>query len=160
MNNGFKQNELAENEIEDILEEMKIANFNGIYSRDEITEDDMKKGFYIINLDDRDGIGTHWVAFYFNPPLISIYFDSFGFVPAIEIEQLIKPYIYNKKTIQDLNSSSCGYFCIAFIKFLSDNKRKDIYKTFEAFINIFDNVNTKKNEDLLFELLALTSNPV
>jgi hypothetical protein len=152
----FHKNELSNNEIDDILDEMKL-NINGIFSRDELTEDDMEDGFYIINLDDSEGEGTHWTCFYYKPTLTSIYFDSFGFPAPIEIEKLIKPYIYNTKTLQDYNSSSCGYFCIAFINFLSDNKLNDIYKTFEAFINIFDNIDTKKNELLLFNLLSLTS---
>lgn len=153
---GFKRNELSEDEIENIIEELKIKNFNGIYSRDEITEDDIEKGFYIINLDDKEGTGTHWTCFYYNSPLPNIYFDSFGFPAPVEIEKLIKPYIFNDKTIQDYKSSSCGYFCIAFIKFIEEHKNyNDIYKINDAFISIFDNVDKKKNEDLLFDLLSL-----
>ena len=155
--NGFKRNELTDVEIEEILDKMKVSNFNGIYARDELTKEDMEKGFYIFNLDSEEGPGTHWVAVYYDDVFPSIYCDSFGFPPPIEIEQLITPYIYNKKQIQDINSSSCGYFCIAFIDFLNDNKRRNVYHTFDAFINIFDDKDTKKNEDLLFNLLSITS---
>ena len=34
--------------------------FNGIYSRDNLTE--IKDGAYVINLDEYSDIGTHWVA--------------------------------------------------------------------------------------------------
>ena len=37
---------------------LKIKNFNGVFSRDQI-QDQNKKGYYIINMDDRQGPGTH-----------------------------------------------------------------------------------------------------
>ena len=154
---GFKENELNDVEIEEILDKMKVYDFNGIYAKDELTKDEMEKGFYIFNLDDSEGAGTHWIAVYYDDVFPSIYCDSYGFPAPIEIEKLITPYIYNKKQIQDINSSSCGYFSIAFIDFLNDNKRRNVYHTFDAFINIFDDKDTKKNEDLLFNLLSITS---
>ena len=36
--------------------------FNGVYSRDNLTE--VKDGAYIINLDEHFDIGTHWAALY------------------------------------------------------------------------------------------------
>jgi hypothetical protein len=48
---------------------------------------------YIINLDDSNGGGTHWTVSHYHP-LNSCYFDSFGFVPPLEVEQKIKPFIY------------------------------------------------------------------
>ena len=38
--------------------------FNGVYSRDNLTE--IKDGAYVINLDEKSDIGTHWVALYVN----------------------------------------------------------------------------------------------
>ena len=38
--------------------------FNGVYSRDNLTE--IKDGAYVINLDEYSDIGTHWVALYVN----------------------------------------------------------------------------------------------
>ena len=39
-----------------------VPRFNGIYSRDNLTE--IKNGIYIINLHEYSDIGTHWVALY------------------------------------------------------------------------------------------------
>ena len=51
--------------------------FNGVYSRDNLTE--IKDGAYIINLDEYSDIGTHWVALYLNNDNnVVTYFDSFG----------------------------------------------------------------------------------
>ena len=49
--------------------------FNGVYSRDNLTE--IKDGAYVINLDEYTDIGTHWVALYVRNNDVS-YFDSFG----------------------------------------------------------------------------------
>ena len=39
----------------------------------------IKDGTYIINLDDYESIGTHWIALYVNANAENVtYFDSFG----------------------------------------------------------------------------------
>ena len=37
-----------------------------------------KDGAYVINLDEYESIGTHWIALYVNAENLT-YFDSFGF---------------------------------------------------------------------------------
>ena len=49
--------------------------FNGVYSRDNLTE--LKDAAYVINLDEYSDIGTHWVALCVNNNDVT-YFDSFG----------------------------------------------------------------------------------
>lgn len=123
---------------------------NNILMRDEMNE--LKKdGFYIINLDNSNGNGTHWTSLYFHP-LNSCYFDSYGFVPPLEVEQKIKPYIYNDADIQDFNSEACGYYALAFIKFLNDKTNKEV--AFKEFLKLFKN-NTKENDDILKKYLNL-----
>lgn len=123
---------------------------NNILMRDEMNElkDD---GFYIINLDDSNGNGTHWTSLYFHP-LNSYYFDSYGFVPPIEVEQKIKPYKYNDADIQDFNSKACGYYALAFIKFLYDKSNKEV--AFKEFLRLFK-CNTKENDNILEKYLKL-----
>ena len=38
--------------------------FNGVYSRNNLSK--IKDGAYIINLDEYESIGTHWIALYVN----------------------------------------------------------------------------------------------
>ncbi len=61
----------------------------------------------------------------------SIYFDPFGFV-AFVVQNRIKPYLHNDDEIQDIETSSCGFYCIGFIIFLHDKIIK-----YDAFIHIF-----------------------
>ena len=38
--------------------------FNGVYSRNNLSK--TKNGAYIINLDENESVGTHWIALYVN----------------------------------------------------------------------------------------------
>ena len=51
--------------------------FNGVFSRDNLPNNNIKNGAYVINLDKYRDTGTHWVALYVNNKTIT-YFDSFG----------------------------------------------------------------------------------
>ena len=64
------------------------ARFNGVYSRDNLPKR-IKDRAYVINLDEYEDAGTHWIALYVKNIGI-IYFDSFGVehVPK-EIEKFI-----------------------------------------------------------------------
>ena len=65
---------------------LNIINFNGVYSRNEIHKC-TKMGFYVINLDDNAGPGSHWVGMFIKPNIIQ-YFDSFGLNCPHEIVRL------------------------------------------------------------------------
>ena len=62
--------------------------FNGVYSRNNLSKT-IKKGAYVINLDEYENIGTHWIALFVKPKYV-VYFDSFGveYIPK-EIEHAI-----------------------------------------------------------------------
>lgn len=140
-------NVLSDKDIIEILDHYKIP-INAIKQKDRLNS--LKYGYYIINLQSsEDGNGTHWTALYYNPEK-SYYFDSFGFPPPEEIEQLLDKYEYNKHQIQNIDSSSCGFYCIAFIKFMYS--KKDKQKAFNTFINIFKK-NTFQNEKILNGIL-------
>ena len=52
--------------------------FNGVYSRDNLLKTSaVKKGAYVINLDEYTDISTHWIALYVKTNEV-IYFDSFA----------------------------------------------------------------------------------
>ena len=49
--------------------------FNGAFSRNNLRK--TKNGAYVINIDDKNSEGTHWVSLFIDKN-IAIYFDSFG----------------------------------------------------------------------------------
>lgn len=141
-------NELSSSDINGILNSYNI-DINGIYQKDMLPHD-LETGFYIVNLQSSyDGNGTHWCCLYYSP-LLSIWYDSYGFICPEDVEDRIGKYIYNAYQIQDINSSSCGYYCIAFIKFLYPFREKQ--KAFNIFVNLFKE-NKVANEKILNELL-------
>lgn len=110
---------------------------------------------YIYNYGDLDGpylnTGTHWVASY-GPH----YFDSFGQRPDYPIEDLIlEDYddsIYSDVIIQDPEAVSCGYYCIAWIRYMLENIGNDV--VYDDFMNNFIQEPTFKNDLILYDFLA------
>ena len=103
--------------------------FNGVYSRDNLPKT-IKKGAYVINLDEYTDKGTHYIALYVQSTSVYdtyvktnevIYFDSFG---VEHIPKEIKKFIGNKDIkasifrLQAHDSIMCGYFCIESINYL------------------------------------------
>ena len=112
--------------------------FNGVYSRDNLPKA-IKKGAYVINLDDYNDIGTHWIALYIRNNCI--YFDSFG---VEHIPNEIKTFIGSKDIISNIfRLIMCGYFCIAFIDFML------VGKTLLQFTNLFSPQDFKKNDKIV-----------
>ena len=50
--------------------------FNSVYSRDNLPKT-IKKGAYVINLDEFENTGTHWDSLFVKTKY-TVYFDSFG----------------------------------------------------------------------------------
>ena len=117
--------------------------FNGVYSRGNLPQS-IKKGTYVINLDEYNDIGTHWIVLYICNNCI--YFDSFG-VEYIsnEIKQFIgnKDIINNIFRLQAYDSIMGGYFCLAFIDFMLAGK------TLLQFTNLFSAYDFKKNDEIV-----------
>ena len=102
--------------------------FNGVYSRNNLPNK-IKKGAYVINLDEYENTGTHWVSLFVKTNE-TIYIDSFGIehIPK-EINKFIRSKelgsaVGNNKIksnifrIQAYDSFMCGYFCIEFINYM------------------------------------------
>ena len=76
----------------------------------------------IINLDDMNGIGTHWVCIINSKDSkYVLYYDSFGIKyidPKIFkfLKSSGKEILYNQNQIQDISTVLCGYYCLKMIK--------------------------------------------
>ena len=74
--------------------------FNGIYSRNNLPNK-IKKGAYVINLDEYENTGTYWVSLFVKAKKV-IYFGSFGIehIPEEIDKKLNQVYLEYKRTIQ------------------------------------------------------------
>ena len=119
--------------------------FNGVYPRDNLPNK-VRKGAYVINLDEYENTGTHWVSLFVKTNEV-IYFDSFG---VEHIPKEINKFIGNNKKIkantfriQAYDSIMCGYFCIEFIDYML------IAKTLLDSTNLFSPHDFKKNDQII-----------
>ena len=143
-------NTLSNLDIDEILNKYNIK-YNGIFSKDKLPNK-LLNGFYIINLQSSNmGGGTHWVCLDKINDGLSYFMDAFGFPAPQDIVDKLHYYDYNHKDIQDINSSSCGYYCIGFIKFMNSHPNNP-KKAFDTFISLFSK-DTKKNEEILYNIL-------
>ena len=72
--------------------------FNGVYSINDLFKTKNGEGAYIINSDEYESIGTHWIALFVNAEIIT-YYDSFG---VEQILREIREFIGNKNTITNI----------------------------------------------------------
>ena len=129
-----------------------------MYSRNNLPNK-IKKGAYVIHLDEYGNTGTHWVSLFVKPKY-TIYFDSFGVehIPK-EINKFIRskelhskelgPAVGNEKIkasifrIQAYDSIMCGYFYIEFINYMLKGK------TLLDYTNLFFPNDFKKNDQVI-----------
>ena len=96
-----------------------------------------------------EGGGTHWTCFKsINGSKIIEYFDAMGFSPPLEVYERAKgDILYSERQIQDINATTCGWFCIA------DKGYETPKSHFDKFINMFSN-NTHINDKILSKYLT------
>ena len=141
--NGLS-NELTNGEIDELVEHYKIKKFHGCHI-DHQMPSKLIDGYYIINLNGH----SHWTVL-LKDGKNHYYVDSYGFPASEEIEDQIGEYIYSTNQLQNIDSSSCGFFCIAWMLYMSSRKNKE--SAYTDFLNLFSK-NTKNNEVVLNQLL-------
>jgi hypothetical protein len=119
----------------------------GVFMKDEL-EDNLKEGNYIINLENSNQSGSHWCTFIKDKDNI-FYYDSFGVVPPQNIYDIsVKNNLnlfYIDKHDQNLNATSCGWWCIAFLYYMNTTKGV-MLNNMKKFDKNFNNKNRKENE--------------
>jgi len=82
---------------------------------------------------------------------ISFYWDSYGCPPPEQIIEFCKRpkthLYYNTRVIQDIDSELCGFYCIAFLKYV--NNSQDLLNSSNNFSIMFDNSESDLNGFLL-----------
>lgn len=96
-----------------------IPYFRGVYMRDTLPKNPLKRECAVVNLDSIRGFGTHWVAYYKNNNIVR-YFDSFGNLkPTKELLDYLGSNVklfYNHKRYQNFNTVNCGHLCLEFLE--------------------------------------------
>lgn len=143
---------LSNFDLYDLADEYSLT-LDDICHKNNITNNKKKTNMnIIINLQDSNkGNGTHWVCLV-KKDNNYVYFDSFGAQPPKVIQQYCKRNLgYNNYIVQNLNTETCGYYCIAFIHYIRSHKG-GIYELANEFINLFED-NTTRNNNILRDYL-------
>lgn len=123
-----------------------IKSFKSVRAKDEYRGNIKSNECSIINMDDHNGPGTHFVAYFNSSKLPYItYFDSFGAVPPIEIVKYLKSsgkeIEYNSSQYQPIRSDLCSFYCMYFINEM--NKGIPFYDILSKFSLKNNNMNDK-----------------
>lgn len=96
-----------------------LPHFRGVFMRNDLPKKCNKQECGVINLDDRNGAGTHWVSYYKQDDELCFYFDSFG---DLQPFREFVHYVGNKCEIhfnytkyQTYDSIVCGHLCLKFL---------------------------------------------
>ena len=87
---------------------------HGVYAMDRLPQ--RKPGAYVINTDDHDEPGSHWIAVYCENDHVD-FMDSYGRPPpdARLIKFLGANYDFNNIALQQPMSKACGFYCLYFL---------------------------------------------
>lgn len=144
---------LYDDEIDDFLTLNSIEPHE-IYLRDE-PKDKIPNGnsYYVINLDDEDGYGTHWTSLFVKNKL-AYYYDSFGLPCPNEIVEWVKEenhkklyYVDNQHQPND--SILCGYYACYFLYSMHKNMPINVY------MDMFEDNGEESNDDKLLRLMHI-----
>ena len=101
----------------DWVKKLGIKHFRGIYSRDGLPRN-IRKECGIINLDDMEGTGTHWVC-YRNLDSVVEYLDPFGLIMPNEARAYFhtsgKHIVFSIDEIQNCSTVLWGYWCLYYL---------------------------------------------
>jgi hypothetical protein len=81
----------------------------------------------IMNTDPIEKPGQHWVAVFVDTKNNAEYFDSYGFQPLHQDvynffeNQKINNLLYNTKQFQGVTATTCGQYCVTFLKLRCQN---------------------------------------
>lgn len=147
---------ISNDDIEQICKKSKIK-LDYVISKDLLKEIPIRNNLFIImNMQNSSGSGTHWVAIVVLSNKL-FYFDSFGCIPPIEVLRWKGKYKlgYSNFIIQDLKSTECGLYCIAFLHYIQKNKG-DPTNNYNDFINLFEDTSFY-NDAILFRYFKDTN---
>lgn len=121
-----------------------IKNFRGVFALDQLPGAINKNECGIVNYQNSDQPGSHWIAYHNNEV-----FDSYGLPPPEKLKKYIKTrypeIVYNSTQYQKSNSVLCGYYCMDFIK-----KRNKGLSYYDILYKTFDQTPSEKKEDAIF----------
>ena len=106
----------------------------------------MKDGAHVINLDDKNSKGTHWVSLLIHKNVTIYICFGIEYIPQEALNKIRdKSITHNIFRIQDNESIMCEFYCIAFIEYMLAGK------TLLDDTNLFSPNDYKKNDKIIYK---------
>ena len=123
--------------------------FIGVFPRDLLPTKINYPSSFIVNTDNSNKRGEHWLAIYVDGHRKLDFFDPMGLPPVFYgldgyINNIADSYQFNKMQFQNIFSDYCGFYCLLFIFIKSRNKNFN-FKLFTK--------NFKKNDQIISKLI-------
>jgi len=118
--NAIGQDTTTNSDLETYAKKLKIKYFRGVFMDDELPMKIKTNECGIVNLQDSDEQGSHWVC-YFKKGKLKYYFDSYGLDCSNEVLNYLKrPIISSTYQIQKMGSTMCGQYCLYVLFYLGE----------------------------------------
>lgn len=109
---------------------------------------------YVLNMQDSSQGGSHWVALYVqNFTKRACYFDPFGLSAPVEVIYWCRKHALflavNTMQVQDIPQVCCGWYCLAFIHFMTQDPRANVRVLLNEFLSMFNSVDQSGNDNVL-----------
>ena len=119
----------------------------GVFARDELPPN-LLPGGYLVNTQNRDQGGEHWVVVWRTEDGRVEFMDSLGQKPEYYGWTFTVPVQWNQRQIQDNNSIACGAFCLYYLYYRSR------LVSMSAILNSFSN-DTVLNDTIVNDCVRL-----
>lgn len=126
--------------------------FKGCFAADKLPKTFKKPGLFVVNTQEAQLSGEHWVSIYIAENGICEFFDSFGQPPSVSHhikfikKHCTKSCIYNNISIQGPFSSKCGQFSSSFLLFKARGK------SMRTFLKLFSHADHMSNDRIIDEI--------
>ena len=111
--------------------------FIGVFAADTLPTNLSYPCTLIVNTDDSNLPGQHWVAIHIDKKRIGYFFDSYGMTPYVTnfinfLNKFCDSWKFNSKPLQSINTIVCGQYCCLFVLACSENAVVDFLKMYST----------------------------
>ena len=139
---------MDENRLNELLK--NVPRYQGSFALDELKNVEIKTfpEFIVVNLDNRNGSGNHWIAIAIYQTHVFICDSLGGLVPDTNFPTALVNFLHVlmfsrslviTKQLQPADSDKCGQYCVVFIREMAKGH------SFHEFTNIFSD-NMQQND--------------
>ena len=120
------------------------AKFIGVFAANNLPKRITYPCSLIVNTDNANLPGQHWVAIYIGIKRNGFFFDSYGFPPYVDsftsfLNKFCVTWVYNDKSLQHISTFVCGHYCCLFVLACSEGRVRE-------FLNMFDKYDSYSND--------------